>query len=91
MRREIESGANGSARATRGVCRKSFKAAHYASGAACVAVDAVLGGQAKNAFCLTRPPGHHATANRGMGFCIFNNAAIAARYAQTQITTWARC
>ena len=45
-------------------------------------VDAVLSGQAKNAFCLTRPPGHHATADRGMGFCIFNNAGIATRYAQ---------
>jgi acetoin utilization deacetylase AcuC-like enzyme len=59
-----------------------LKAAHFAAGAGCVAVDAVLDGKAKNAFCVVRPPGHHATATRGMGFCIFNNAGIAARYAQ---------
>jgi acetoin utilization deacetylase AcuC-like enzyme len=64
------------------VCRDSLNAAYYTAGAACVGIDAVLGGQAKNAFCLTRPPGHHATASRAMGFCIFNNAGIAARYAQ---------
>jgi acetoin utilization deacetylase AcuC-like enzyme len=81
-RREIESGVNKLSTGDTYVCRDSLKAAYYASGAACVGVDAVLGGQAKNAFCLARPPGHHATADRGMGFCIFNNAGIAARYAQ---------
>jgi acetoin utilization deacetylase AcuC-like enzyme len=46
------------------------------------AADAVATGKVKNAFCAVRPPGHHATRNRGMGFCIFNNVAIAARYLQ---------
>jgi acetoin utilization deacetylase AcuC-like enzyme len=51
-------------------------------GASLKAVDAVVSGTVANAFCALRPPGHHATADRGMGFCIFNNAALAARYAQ---------
>jgi acetoin utilization deacetylase AcuC-like enzyme len=51
-------------------------------GAGLNAVDAVLTGRARNAFCVVRPPGHHANACRGMGFCLFNNIAIAARYAQ---------
>lgn len=46
------------------------------------AVDSVVNGQVRNAFCAVRPPGHHATPIRGMGFCIFNNIAIGARYAQ---------
>ena len=81
-RREIESGASKLSTGDTCVCRDSYKAALYAAGAACASVDAVLSGKAKNAFCLTRPPGHHATADRGMGFCVFNNVAVAARYAQ---------
>jgi acetoin utilization deacetylase AcuC-like enzyme len=60
----------------------SWEAALHAAGGVLNAVDAVLGGRAHNAFCAVRPPGHHATASRGMGFCLFNNVAIAARYAQ---------
>jgi acetoin utilization deacetylase AcuC-like enzyme len=60
----------------------SWQAALHAAGGACVAVDAVIGAEVKNAFCVLRPPGHHATPTRGMGFCIFNNAAVAAKYAQ---------
>ena len=51
-------------------------------GAACDAVDAVMGGSARNAFCATRPCGHHAEADRAMGFCVYNQAAIAALHAR---------
>ena len=61
----------------------SFEAALRAAGAGIAAVDAVLSGQIGNAFCATRPPGHHAERARAMGFCLFNNAAIAARHAQS--------
>ena len=64
------------------ICPDSLDAALYAAGGAMTGVDAVFDGRAANAFCILRPPGHHATADAGMGFCIFNNAAIAARYAQ---------
>jgi acetoin utilization deacetylase AcuC-like enzyme len=67
------------------VCsRRSFEVAVQAAGAACAAVDAVLHADAKDrrAFCLIRPPGHHALVSEPMGFCLFNNVAIAARQAQ---------
>jgi acetoin utilization deacetylase AcuC-like enzyme len=60
---------------------ESLEAALAASGAVLAAVDAVMAGAARNAFCAVRPPGHHASAARGMGFCIFNNIAIGARHA----------
>ncbi|MDQ3813616.1 MAG: histone deacetylase [Armatimonadota bacterium] len=60
----------------------SLEIALLAAGGVLSAVDAVIAARVANAFCLVRPPGHHATPSRGMGFCIFNNIAIAARYAQ---------
>lgn len=61
----------------------SFAVALAAAGACVSAVDAVLAGRGRNALCLVRPPGHHATAERSMGFCLFNNIALAAQHART--------
>jgi acetoin utilization deacetylase AcuC-like enzyme len=60
----------------------SGEAALHAVGAACAAVDAVFAKQARNGFCAVRPPGHHAEPGSGMGFCLFNNIAIAAAHAR---------
>jgi len=60
----------------------SFRAAARAAGGALAAREAVLTGPITRAFCLLRPPGHHAMPNRAMGFCLFNNVAIAAKYLQ---------
>jgi acetoin utilization deacetylase AcuC-like enzyme len=59
----------------------SVEAALRAAGAAVAAVDAVLGGDTRHAFCAVRPPGHHATRDLAMGFCLFNNIAVAAAHA----------
>ncbi len=64
------------------VSAKSFDVALAAAGACVAAVDAVVKGDAANALCLVRPPGHHATPTRSMGFCLFNNIALAARHAK---------
>jgi len=65
------------------VCSKdSYEAACKAVGAGITALDAIRAGEVERAFCAVRPPGHHARPSQAMGFCLFNNIAIAARYAQ---------
>jgi len=64
------------------ICRDSFDVALWAVGGVLAGCDEVMEGRSRRVFCAVRPPGHHASANRGMGFCIFNNAAVAARYVQ---------
>ncbi len=59
----------------------TWRAALRAAGAAVAATDAVIAGEVRNAFCAVRPPGHHATRDQTMGFCFFNNVAVAARHA----------
>ena len=64
------------------VCRHSFQVAAHGAGLLLTAVDQIMLGDQRRAFCVVRPPGHHATPDTGMGFCLFNNVAVAARYAQ---------
>ena len=63
------------------VCPGTWRAALRSAGAAVAATEAVFNGEVENAFCCVRPPGHHATRGETMGFCFFNNVAIAARHA----------
>ncbi|MEX0730436.1 MAG: histone deacetylase family protein [Aquisalimonadaceae bacterium] len=64
------------------ICPESGNAALHAAGAVCAAVDAVIAGDTRRAFCAVRPPGHHAEADQAMGFCLFNNVAVAAVHAR---------
>ena len=82
VKREAASGVGHLSTGDTPLCRRSFDVALSAAGGMLAVVDAVVKGDVKNAFCVVRPPGHHAGAAKGMGFCIFNNVAVAARYAQ---------
>ncbi|MBF0376144.1 MAG: histone deacetylase [Desulfamplus sp.] len=65
-----------------GICHDSYETAFLAVGGILDTIDMVMEGKIDNAFCAVRPPGHHAEQNKAMGFCYFNNVAIAARYLQ---------
>jgi acetoin utilization deacetylase AcuC-like enzyme len=81
VRSEIEAGRRTLSTGDTEISSGSLGAALAAAGTVVSAVDAVLSGRARNAFCALRPPGHHASQARGMGFCVFNNIAIGARHA----------
>lgn len=67
------------------MCGRSYAVARLAAGAAIDAVQRVVAGEDTSAFCLVRPPGHHALADRAMGFCLLNNVALAAKFATSQL------
>jgi len=81
VRAEVEAGRETLSTGDTAISSASFRAALAAAGTVVSAVDAVVSGRARNAFCALRPPGHHASQARGMGFCVFNNIAIGARHA----------
>ena len=83
--REIRAGATQLSTGDTNVSPRTWAAALRAAGSALAAVDAVVHGKSVHAFCLVRPPGHHASADRGMGFCVLNNVALAARHAQRRL------
>jgi acetoin utilization deacetylase AcuC-like enzyme len=85
VRREIADGIRELSTGDTAVSTQSFDVASRATGGVLNAVDAVMRRTVDNAFCVVRPPGHHARPEQGMGFCIFNSIAIAARYAQRKL------
>jgi acetoin utilization deacetylase AcuC-like enzyme len=80
--REIKGGAEQLSTGDTSICPDSWDVALRAAGCAFAAAEAVVKGEDKTGFCLVRPPGHHATPNRGMGFCVLNNIALATRHVQ---------
>ncbi len=82
VEQDIAQGAHDLSTGDTALSPKSRDVALRAAGGVLSAVDGILGGGLGSAFCAVRPPGHHATPDRGMGFCIYNNVAVAARYAQ---------
>jgi acetoin utilization deacetylase AcuC-like enzyme len=83
-KRDVEKGLADLTTGDTNISEKSFEVALLAAGGVMSAVDAVVERKVQNAFCVVRPPGHHATPIKGMGFCLFNNIAIGARYAQAK-------
>ena len=81
-RGDVASGSRSLSTGDTDITANSWDVAVRAAGGVLAAVDTVFAGTAGNAFCAVRPPGHHATASRGMGFCLLNNVALGARYAQ---------
>ncbi|HSK49272.1 MAG TPA: histone deacetylase [Solirubrobacterales bacterium] len=79
--RELSAAGGGTIDADTAAGARSYEAARHAAGAACAMTRALLGGEDRLAFSLIRPPGHHAEPQRAMGFCLFNNVAIAAELA----------
>ncbi len=78
--RKVAEGGGGHLDPDTAVSRDTYKAALYSAGALLTAADSIMEKSDRNSFCMVRPPGHHARPAQGMGFCIFNNAAIAAQY-----------
>lgn len=84
-RAEIEAGRRELSTGDTQVGKRSFEVAARAAGGVMKAVEAVMSGRLKRAFCAVRPPGHHARPAQGMGFCVLNNAALGARHAQAKL------
>jgi acetoin utilization deacetylase AcuC-like enzyme len=83
-KQDVENGLSDLSTGDTSISPQSFNIALLAAGGVITAVDNVIEKKVRNAFCVVRPPGHHATPGKGMGFCLFNNIAIGARHAQAR-------
>jgi acetoin utilization deacetylase AcuC-like enzyme len=84
VRRECADGSGQLSTGDTTISAETWEASLRAAGAACQAVDLIVAGRVRNAFCAVRPPGHHARPGGGMGFCVFNNLAIGIRHARAK-------